>query len=253
MDLDLTGKKVLITGATKGIGRAIAETFVAEGAHIAICARNAELVQKTVNELKEKGATVYGASVDVSDTAALKSWIDESAATLGGIDVYVSNVSALGTTNNAETWQKSWEVDMRGTVAGIDAALVHIEESKAGAIVIVNTTGSVQVFGPPTPYPAVKAAMLAHMKYMSAFLAPKNIRINAVSPGSIYFEGGVWDRRRQNEPERYERMLKLNPMGRFGKPEEVASAVVFLASPRSAYTSGTNLVVDGASTTRIQN
>lgn len=253
MDLDLTGKKVLITGATKGIGRAIAEAFVAEGAHIAICARNAELVQKTVDELKAKGATVYGASVDVSDTASLTSWIDESAAMLGGIDVFVSNVSALGTTNNPETWQKSWEIDMRGTVTGIDAALAHIEMSQAGAIVIVNTTGSVQVFGPPTPYPAVKAAMLAHMKYLSAFLAPKNIRINAVSPGSIYFEGGVWDRRRQHEPERYERMLKLNPMGRFGKPEEVASAVVFLASPRSAYTSGTNLVVDGASTTRVQN
>ncbi len=253
MDLDLKGKKVLITGATKGIGRAIAETFVAEGAHIAICARNAELVQKTVDELKAKGATVYGGSVDVSDTTALKAWIDDSAAMLGGIDVYVSNVSALGTTNNSETWQKSWEIDMRGTVIGIDAALLHIEKSQAGAIVIVNTTGSVQVFGPPTPYPAVKAAMLAHMKYMSAFLAPKNIRINAVSPGSIYFEGGVWDRRRQNEPERYERMLKLNPMGRFGKPEEVASAVVFLASPCSAYTSGTNLVVDGASTTRVQN
>ena len=89
------------------------------------------------------------------------------------------------------------------------------------------------------------------MKYLRAFLAPKNIRVNAVSPGSIHFEGGVWDRRRQNEPERYDRMLKANPMGRFGKPEEVAAAVVFLASPCSAYTSGTNLVVDGASTTRV--
>ncbi|MET0744618.1 MAG: SDR family NAD(P)-dependent oxidoreductase, partial [Microvirga sp.] len=249
----LKGKKVLVTGATKGIGRAIAEAFAAEGADIAICARDAERVGRTVEALKGRGGAVHGGAVDVADPEALARWIAAMAETLGGIDIYVSNVSALGTTNDAETWQRSWEIDMRGTVAGIDLALPFIERSTAGAIVIVNTTGSVQVYGPPTPYPAVKAAMLAHMKYMSAFLAPKNIRINAVSPGSIYFEGGVWDRRRQNEPERYERMLKLNPMGRFGKPEEVASAVVFLASPRSAYTSGTNLVVDGASTTRVQN
>lgn len=253
MDLHLKGKKVLVTGATKGIGRAIAEIFVLEGADVAICARNADLVQATVDALKAKGGNVFGASVDVSDPEALRQWIASMAEKLGGIDIYVSNVSALGTVNNDETWQRSFEVDMRGTVVGIDAALPFIEKSDAGSVVIVNTTGSVQVFGPPTPYPAVKAAMLAHMKYLSAFLAPKNIRINAVSPGSIYFEGGVWDRRRQNEPERYERMLKLNPMGRFGKPEEVASAVAFLASPVAGYISGTNLVVDGASTTRVQN
>jgi 3-oxoacyl-[acyl-carrier protein] reductase len=253
MELYLKGKKVLVTGATKGIGRAIGQIFAVEGADIAICARDAAMVRETVESLKAQGGEVYGDSVDVSEPEALRRWVGEMAEKLGGIDIFVSNVSALGTVNNDETWQRSFEVDMRGTVVGIDAALPFIEKSEAGSVVIVNTTGSVQVFGPPTPYPAVKAAMLTHMKYLSAFLAPKNIRVNAVSPGSIYFEGGVWDRRRQNEPERYERMLKLNPMGRFGKPEEVANAVAFLASPAAGYISGANLVVDGASTTRVQN
>nr|WP_210485547.1 SDR family NAD(P)-dependent oxidoreductase [Microvirga antarctica] len=253
MELDLKGKKVLVTGATKGIGRAIAELFAAEGAELAICARDPVRVQATAEALRAKGCVVHAESVDVSDPESLRRWVAAMADALGGIDIYVSNVSALGTVNDDATWQRSFEVDMRGTVVGIDAALPFIEKSEAGSVVIVNTTGSVQVYGPPTPYPAVKAAMLAHMKYLSAFLAPKNVRVNAVSPGSIYFEGGVWDRRRQNEPERYERMLKLNPMGRFGKPEEVANAVVFLASPAAAYISGTNLVVDGASTTRVQN
>jgi 3-oxoacyl-[acyl-carrier protein] reductase len=253
MDLELKGKKVLVTGATKGIGRAIAETFIAEGADVAICARDEALVAATVEDFKAKGATAFGSSVDVSDAVALKAWVDDMAAKLGGIDIFVSNVSALGINTELESWRRSFEIDVLGTVVGIEAALPHIEKSSAGSIVVVNTTGSVQVFGPPTPYPAVKAATLAHMKYLSAFLAPKNIRVNSVSPGSIYFDGGIWDRRRQDEPERFERMLKLNPMGRFGKPEEVAAAVAFLASPRSAYTSGTNLVVDGASTTRVQN
>jgi 3-oxoacyl-[acyl-carrier protein] reductase len=144
------------------------------------------------------------------------------------------------------------DVDILGLVAGIDAAVPALEKT-GGAVVLVVTTGAVQVFGPPTPYPAVKAAGLAHMKYLSAQLAPRGVRVNAVSPGSIYFEGGVWDRRRQHEPERYERMLKLNPLGRFGKPEEVANAVLFLASPAASFITGTNLVVDGGSTTRIQN
>jgi len=128
-----------------------------------------------------------------------------------------------------------------------------VEKSDAGSIVLINTSGSVQVWGPTTPYPVVKAGLLAYMKYLSAQWAPKGVRINAVSPGSIFFEGGVWDRRKRNEPERYERMLRLNPMGRLGRPEEVANAVVFLCSTAASFISGTNLVVDGAATVRIQN
>lgn len=253
MDLQLEGRKVLVTGATRGIGRAIAETFVDEGAAVGICARNAAGVDETLQALAARGGKVAGAAVDVSDSAALKTWVDDMAEALGGVDILVSNVSALGAGMDLEAWKRSFEVDVLGTVAGVDAVLPHIEKSDAASIVMINTTGSVQVFGPPTAYPAVKAAILSYMKYLSAYLAPRKIRVNAVSPGAVYFEGGVWDRRRRNEPERYERMIQLTPIGRLGKPEEIASAVAFLASPRSAYTSGTNLVIDGASTTRVQN
>lgn len=253
MELDLRGKKALVTGGTRGIGRAIAEGFAAEGCDVGICARDAGQVQDAVNALQAMGVTAAGAAIDVADAAALRLWIADMDQALGGIDIFVANVSALGTVNEEASWRRSVEVDLLGTVNGINAVLPVLERSQAAAIVMIITSGAVQVFGPPTPYPAVKAANLAHMKYLSAHLAPKGIRVNAVSPGSIYFEGGVWDRRRQNEPERYERMLKLNPMGRFGKPEEIASAVLFLASPISAFTSGTNLVVDGGSTVRIQN
>lgn len=253
MELGLKGQRAVITGATRGIGRAIADAFAAEGCSVGICARNADQVQTTVAALRARGVAAAGAAIDVADVPALRAWIADMAAALGGIDILVSNVSALGTSNNDESWQRSVEVDLIGTVAGIEAALPFVGKSRAGSIVMINTSGSVQVWGPRTPYPVVKAGQLAYMKYLSVECAPMGVRVNAVSPGSIFFEGGVWDRRRQNEPERYERMLQLNPTGRFGRPEEVANAVVFLSSTAASFISGTNLVVDGAATLRIQN
>jgi 3-oxoacyl-[acyl-carrier protein] reductase len=252
MDLNLKGKNVLVTGATKGIGRAIAEGFAREGANLAICARDAAGVNTTVKALQALGVKATGKSVDAGEPAAIRAWIEESRAALGGIDCYVASVSALGTSTDAETWQRSLNVDITGMIAGVEAALAPLEAAK-GSIVMVNTTGAVQVFGPPTPYPVVKAGALAYMKYLANFIAPKGIRVNAVSPGSIFFAGGVWDRRRINEPERFERMEKLNPMGRMGRPEEVANAVLFLSSSAASFISGTNLVVDGALTARVQN
>jgi 3-oxoacyl-[acyl-carrier protein] reductase len=252
MDLGLKGKRVIVTGATKGIGLSIARTFAAEGADVGICARTASDVEATVALLKGYGVRAFGEAVDVADTGAVRGWVASMGEQLGGVDTYVSNVSALGHLPDEETWRRSIEIDIMGVVAGCDAVMQWLEQSR-GSIVLINTTGSVQVFGPPTPYPAVKAAMLAHMKYLANAMAPKGVRVNTVSPGSIYFEGGLWARRKLEEPERYERMLSLNPMGRFGKPEEIANAVVFLASEVSAFTTGANLVVDGASSSRIQN
>ena len=254
MDLKLRGRKALVTGGSRGIGRAIAECFADEGCDVGICARGADGVKTAVAALKARGVKAAGEAVDVADGNALRRWVANMDKELGGFDIYVSNVSALSIANADEAgWRHALDIDIMGTVNGVEAAMPVLERSNAASIVIISTTGAVQVYGPRKPYPSVKSAMLAYMKHLSHDVAKKGIRVNAVSPGSIFFEGGVWDQRKKNEPERYERMLKLNPLGRFGKPEEIAAGVAFLASPVSGYTSGTNLFIDGASTTRIQN
>ncbi|MBM3547222.1 MAG: SDR family oxidoreductase [Alphaproteobacteria bacterium] len=255
MDLRLKGKKAIVTGASRGIGRAIAECFADEGCDVGICARGADGVKATVAALQAKGVKAFGEAVDVGKGDEIRRWVANMDKALGGFDIYVSNVSALSIATADEAgWRHALDVDIMGTVNGVEAALPVIERSSsAGAIIFISTTGAIQVYGPRKPYPSVKSAMLAYMKHLSHDVAKKGIRVNAVSPGSIFFEGGVWDKRKREEPERYERMLKLNPLGRFGKPEEIAAGVVFLASPVSGYTSGTNLVIDGASTVRIQN
>ena len=252
MELGLRGRKVVITGATRGIGRAIADGFAAEGCDVGICARDPDQVGEAVAALEMHGVRAAGGVLDVADADAVRRWIADMDAALDGFDIFVSNVSALGTVNDADAWRRSVAIDLLGTVAGIEAALPIVERS-SGSIIMINTTGSVQVWGPPTPYPVVKAGALAYMKYLSAAWAPKGVRVNAVSPGSIFFAGGIWDRRRLHEPARYQRMLDLNPMRRLGRPEEVANAVLFLASTAASFIAGCNLVVDGGATSRIQN
>lgn len=254
MDLKLRGRKAIVTGGSRGIGRAIAECFADEGCDVGICARGADGVKTAVEALKKKGVRAFGEAIDIGKGDEIRRWVANMDKALGGFDIYVSNVSALSVAGGDEAgWRHALDVDVMGTVNGVEAALPVLEKSDCASVIFIATTGAVQVYGPRKPYPSVKSAVLAYMKHLSHDVAKLGIRANAVSPGSIYFEGGVWDQRKKNEPERYERMLKLNPLGRFGKPEEIGAAVVFLASPVSGYTSGTNLVIDGASTVRIQN
>ena len=253
MELNLRGKKAIVTGGTKGIGRAIALGLADEGCSVGVCARNGDEVAATVQALQAKGVAAFGSALDVGDGEALRLWVADMENSLGGLDVYVSNVSAQGGAMDEESWRRSFDVDTMGAIIGIETALPHLEKSEAGAVIMIITTGALEVFPPRKPYAVVKAANLAYMKYLSFDCAPKGVRVNAVSPGSIFFEGGVWDRRRVNEPEKYQRMIDLNPTGRMGRPEEVANAVVFLASPAASFITGTNLVVDGTSTKRIQN
>jgi 3-oxoacyl-[acyl-carrier protein] reductase len=254
MDLGLAGKKAIVTGGSRGIGRAIAELLAEEGCDLAICARGRAGVDAAVAALAEKGVVAHGGAVDVADTEALRRWVGEAASRLGGLDIFVANVSALGMALDDDTWRRSFEIDVMGTVAGIEAAIPFLEKSNAGAIVAVGTTGALEMYGTGylRPYASVKAALVPYVKGIARSLAPKGVRANLVSPGNVYFAGGVWNTVEERDPERFEAVLALNPMGRMATPQEVANAVVFLASPRAGFITGTNLIVDGALTQRVQ-
>jgi 3-oxoacyl-[acyl-carrier protein] reductase len=252
MDLGLKGLKALVTGGTKGIGRRCADLFAAEGAHVAICARNPEEVQSAVSALASTGVKSYGEALNVADKAALEGWVANAAEALGGVDIVVANVSALAVADDEAAWQAGFETDMMHTVRVVTAAMPWLERSKHGAIVVVSSVSGREIDFTGPAYGAFKAALVHYAQGLAYRLAPKNIRANAVSPGNTYFEGGIWQWIEQNNPTLFKQALDLNPTGRMATAEEIAKGVVFLASPASSFTTGTNLVIDGALTKGVQ-
>jgi NAD(P)-dependent dehydrogenase (short-subunit alcohol dehydrogenase family) len=252
VDLQLAGLRALVTGGTRGIGRAIVEVLVAEGASVALCARTDSDVDTAVERLRGQGATVTGCVADVGDGPALTQWVSDSAAELGGVDIVVANVSALAIGESEENWRKSFDVDMLGTVRLVNAALPLLEKSSAPSIVTVSSVSGREIDFAAGPYGTFKAAIVHYTQGLAHQLAGKGIRANSVSPGNTYFPGGVWENIEQTDPELFSQALALNPTGRMAKPEEIARAVVFLASPAASFVTGTNLVVDGALTRGVQ-
>ena len=252
MDLQLSGRRALVTGGTRGIGRAIVEALADEGVAVGFCARDAAEIAATERALAAAPGAVTGSVVDVADGPALTRWVAESADRLGGLDIVVSNVSALAIPDSEENWRVSFEVDLMGAVRLVTAATPHLEKSSATSILAVSSVSGREVDFAAGPYGTMKAALVHYIQGLAYQFAGKGIRANTVSPGNTFFQGGVWDQIEQGNPGLYAAALALNPTGRMGTPQEMARAVVFLASPVSSFTSGTNLVVDGALTRGVR-
>lgn len=252
MDLQLQGMNAVVSGATKGIGRAIAETLAAEGVNVSICARTPADVDEAVRSLGSRGGRAFGRAVDVGDAAAIKDWIQASADALGGIDIVVANVSALAIGQDEQSWEKEFQIDMMGTVRMVNAAMPWLEKSGKASIVAISSVSGREIDFAAGPYGTFKAALVHYIQGLAYQLAAKHIRANTVSPGNTYFPGGVWAQIEQGNPALYQSALALNPTGRMGTPQEMANAAVFLASPAASFISGTNLVVDGALTRGVQ-
>ncbi|WP_439598943.1 SDR family NAD(P)-dependent oxidoreductase [Falsiroseomonas sp.] len=241
---DFAGKRVLVAGGSRGIGRSIALGFAAAGAAVSICARDAKALEATRAEIAALGVTGHATAADLGVADQVTGWVAQAAQALGGIDVLVNNASGFGAKDTEEDWARGLNVDVMATVRASRAAAAHLKESR-GCIVNVS---SISGFRPSlrTPaYAAVKALLVNYTSSQAAAFGPDGVRVNAVAPGSIEFPGGSWEQRKSSDPALYNRVLDSIPFGRLGTPEEVAEVVLFLASPAARWVTGQTLIVDG--------
>ena len=249
MDLQLKGRKAIVTGASKGIGLRIAQTLAGEGVDVAICARTAADVEKAAVGLRSQGVKAFGDSVNVADADAYTKWLESAVERLGGLDIFVHNVTAAPATPGLPGWDLAYRTDILGAVNGVETLKKHLSKSPAAAIVFIASISGVMSKVLPAPgayaYGASKAALISYGAMISKDLAKEGIRVNIVSPGPIYFEGGPWDRVKARAPQMLVAAKAACVIGRLGEPQDIANAVAFLASPVSGFTVGQNLHVDG--------
>jgi len=251
VDLGLKGKKVILTGGSRGIGRAAVEIFAEEGCDIAFFSRNPEGVAQTVESLSRHGGKIIGEALDMADHEAYTTWLKSAADRLGGCDIFVPGASASGSGATGD-WDMCFNADVKGTVIGCETLEPYLEKSGSGSIVIMSSTAAFENFIVPQAFNALKAALLTYSSQLGQALGPKGIRVNAVSPGPIAFPGGNWEAIKAAAPELYQATEAGFALGRWGGPDEVARTIVFLASPAASYTTGTNVVIDGGYTKRVQ-
>ena len=248
MTFDFSGKRVLVAGGSRGIGRAIALQFAAAGADVALCARGAAGLEAARAEVARHGRRVHAMACDLADAASIAAWVPAAAEALGGIDVLVNNASGFGMGDGEEAWAAGLSVDVLAMVRSSRAALPWLQRAGAERGASIVHISSIAAFRPSTrapAYAAVKAAMNSYTGSQAAMLARDRIRVNAIAPGSIEFPGGVWDQRKSENPGLYERTLKSIPFGRFGSADEVAEVALFLASSHARWITGQVLSVDG--------
>jgi NAD(P)-dependent dehydrogenase (short-subunit alcohol dehydrogenase family) len=274
MDLGLSGKKVIVSAATRGVGRAIAERFLAEGATVAICGRRAHAtdanaadptvhsnplggdgVAEAVAALSALG-TAYGAVVDCSDYDAVCGWVEEAAQAMGGLDIVVSCASALGgIPRSRHGWDINYNTDLMSAVAMWDAAYPHLKAAAPAAFVQLSTITAIEnhtFVGSGFSYGALKSALINYVHQLALEYMREGIRCNCVCPGPIYLKGGSWDYVQRALPDYFSANLARQPSGRFGMPEEVAATVAFLASRQASWITGVNLTVDGGFTRNVK-
>lgn len=245
MNIDFGGKRVVVCGGSRGIGRAIALAFAGCGASVSVCARGLQALEAVRSELEACGVVAHVAACDLANAADIDAYIPAAAAALGGIDVLINNASGFGVGNDETAWKVGFDVDLMATVRASSAAEPFLLAAGAGAIVNVSSISGFRASARTPAYAAVKAAVIQYTASQAALLARKGVRVNCVAPGSIEFPGGLWEQRKTSAPQLYEAILRSLPAGRLGTPEEVANAVVFLASPLANWITGQTLCVDG--------
>lgn len=250
MDLQLTGKAFVVTGGTRGIGAAIVDGLIAEGARVAFCARSTDQVQSKEAALKASGAQVFARTVDVADHGAQARFIEDAASHFGALDGFVANVSG-GASPGLDGWRSALDVDLMSSVTGTQTALPHLARS-AGAAVMIASISGVESMGQAIGYGPAKAALISYASQLGDEAGRVGVRVNAVSPGPILVEDGFWGETSRSNPQVVDAVKAQHPMGRLGLPNEVASAVIFLLSSRASWINRTNLIVDGGFTRRVQ-
>ncbi len=245
MDLGLRGKAAVVTGASRGIGRAIALRLAEEGASVVICARGEPALREVEAQLRARSVPVHAAVCDVGQPEALDGFLEAARARFGRVDLLVNNPSGMAFGDDEAAWQSSLNVDLMAAVRASRKVVPWMAAAGGGAIIHVSSIAGLEAAGSLPAYGAAKAALVSHAKSLAVALAPQRIRVNTVAPGSIEFPGGVWAQAKQDNPNLYNAFLRTIPSGRMGTPEEVADVVAFLASERASWVTGVCLVVDG--------